>query len=143
MWRQEYTLGEGGRLMGKVALLLAALLMGAGLVMAAPVNRQAGTNKGKVFAGEIWDETCAKRGSHVSMAKQAGIPQGPNMARECTLECHKMGSPLVLYNPATKHIYRLDDQSRAAAFAGEKVKVTGTLDPRTNSIHVESIAAGN
>ena len=33
--------------------------------------------------------------------------------------------------------------SRCASFGREKVKVTGTLDTRTNTIHVSNIAAGS
>jgi hypothetical protein len=131
-------------MMNRVAIFLTAVLLAAGAAIAAPAaHKAAATAQSKVFTGEIWDQTCAKRGSHESMAKQAGIPQGPNMARECTLKCHEMGSPLVLYNPADKRIYKLEDQAKAKPFAGEKVKVTGTLDARTGTIHVESIAAAS
>lgn len=127
--------------MKKLAILLATLALAAGTALAAPAARKAAASKAQVFRGEIWDQTCAKRGSHVVMAKEAGIPRGTNMARECTLECHKMGSPLVLYNPSGRRIYKLDDQKRAEAFAGEKVQITGTLDTRTETIRIESIAA--
>ena len=64
-------------------------------------------------------------------------------ARECTLECVKMGAKFVLFNPATKTAYQLDDQAKPAQFAGEKVTVAGTLDPSTNTIHVESMKAAS
>ena len=35
--------------------------------------------------------------------------------------------------------YQLDDQKKAKDFAGQSVKVTGTLDPSTNMIKVSSI----
>jgi len=35
----------------------------------------------------------------------------------------------------------LDDQNAPNAYAGQKVTVTGTLDAKTNTIHVNSIAA--
>jgi hypothetical protein len=129
--------------MGKAAVLLTTFLLATGVAIAAPTAHKTAATQSKVFTGEIWDQTCAKRGTHASMAKQAGIPKGPNMARECTLKCHEMGSPLVLYNPADKHIYKLDDEAKAKPFAGEKVKITGTLDQRTGTIHVESIAAAS
>jgi hypothetical protein len=129
--------------MGKAAVLLTTLLLATGVAIAAPAAHKTAAAQSKVFTGEIWDQTCAKRGSHASMAKQAGIPKGPNMARECTLKCHEMGSPLVLFNPADKHIYKLDDEAKAKPFAGEKVKITGTLDERTGTIHIESIAAAS
>ena len=37
---------------------------------------------------------------------------------------------------------QLDDQTKPQAFAGQKVKVTGTLDQATKTIHVADIQAG-
>jgi hypothetical protein len=53
----------------------------------------------------------------------------------------KMGATYVLYNPATKTSYQLDDQKKPEQFAGEKVTVNGSLDAATNTIHVENITA--
>ncbi|HEV2387758.1 MAG TPA: DUF5818 domain-containing protein [Candidatus Acidoferrales bacterium] len=126
--------------MRRMAIVLGAFLLAAGIIaVAAPAPRQAA--KSRDFVGEIWDSACAKAGSHDSMAKQAGIAPGPDMAKKCTLECVSMGSSLVLYNPATKRTYKLDDQAKAKDLAGEKVKVTGAYDVKTHTIHVESIAA--
>ena len=39
-----------------------------------------------------------------------------------------------------KHnVYKLDNQELAEKSAGVKVKVTGTLDPKTNTIQVRTI----
>jgi Protein of unknown function (DUF5818) len=92
----------------------------------------------ETFMGEIMDSACAAMGSHEQMMKS----EGAKNAKDCTLECvKKMGSKFVLYNPATKTTYQLDDQTKPERFAGEKVDVTGTLDSATGTIHVESIAA--
>src|SRR5579884_2244763 len=53
----------------------------------------------------------------------------------------KMGAKYVLYDAASKTTYQLDDQTKPAQFAGEKVTVNGSLDSATNTIHVENIAA--
>jgi Protein of unknown function (DUF5818) len=37
--------------------------------------------------------------------------------------------------------YTLSDQQAPEKFAGKKVTVTGTLDPKTSTIQVESITA--
>jgi hypothetical protein len=88
------------------------------------------------FKGEIWDSNCAKLGSHEAMMKAH-----PNVktAKECTLGCVKMGAKFVLYNPATKMIYELDNQKAPRPFAGDKVRVIGTYDKATDTIHVVSI----
>jgi uncharacterized protein YdeI (BOF family) len=38
-------------------------------------------------------------------------------------------------------VYKLDDSSRAQAFEGKTVKVTGRLDANSKMIHVDSIQA--
>ena len=43
-------------------------------------------------------------------------------------------------DPNTKTTYKLDDQEKAKQFEGKNVKVTGTLDASTNTIHVSEIA---
>jgi hypothetical protein len=87
------------------------------------------------FTGEIMDSSCAQLGSHTKMMKSMDI----KTARECTLDCVKAGSKFVLFNPTMKMIYQLDDQKKPAAFAGEEVRVTGTYDKVTKTIHVLSI----
>ena len=111
--------------MKKLAICVAAVAMFVGGAIAA---QQA---KSKSFTGEIMDSNCAKAGAH-----------NPAMggAKECTLGCVKGGAKFVLYNPTTKAIYQLDDQKKPEEFAGEKVKVTGTYDAKTKTIHVADIA---
>jgi hypothetical protein len=40
-------------------------------------------------------------------------------------------------------VYELDDQTKPANFAGDKVKVMGTLDKATKTIHVSDIKAAS
>ena len=95
--------------------------------------------KDKAFTGEIMDSQCAKMGSHDMMMKKEGI----KTVKECTMGCVKMGGKYVLYNSATKTVYQLDDQTKPEQFAGEKVKVTGTMDKATKTIHVTDIQSGS
>ncbi len=80
---------------------------------------------------------CAGMGGHDQMLQSGKVKN----AKECTLECVKMGATYVLYNAATKTTYQLDDQKTPEQFAGDKVTVNGTLDAATNTIHVEKITA--
>lgn len=82
------------------------------------------SNAPQAFTGEIVDSMCAQEGSHEQMLS----PKGPRNARECTLDCVKMGAKFVLYNHATRTIYQLDDQKKPEGFAGERVKVIGRYD---------------
>ncbi|HKW35573.1 MAG TPA: DUF5818 domain-containing protein [Candidatus Acidoferrum sp.] len=102
--------------------------------------------KDKTFSGEIMDSQCAKNGSHAMMlAKEgmAGKENDPMAKTMCTKNCVKMGGKYVLYDPASKTAYELDDQSKPEQFAGQKVKVTGTLDKGTKTIHVTDIKAAS
>ena len=51
----------------------------------------------------------------------------------------KDGSAFVLVDPANKFSYLLDDAQKASQYEGKKVKVTGTVDVASNTLHVETI----
>lgn len=112
-----------------VAGVLTLLLMSVGYVSA----------KDASFSGEIMDSQCAKAGSHETMMKKHDI----KTEKACTNGCVKGGGKYVLFNPATKTIYQLDDQAKPVDFAGDKVTVTGTLDKATKTIHVAEIKAAS
>lgn len=82
------------------------------------------------------DSQCAKMGSHEKMMK---VHEDIKSAKDCTLGCVKMGGKFVFYNAPLKKVYRLDDQRKPVQFAGEKVRVTGTYDKDTDTIHVTNI----
>ncbi len=66
------------------------------------------------------------------------------MARPmCTKNCVKMGEKYVLFDAAKKTTYELDDQEKPVDFAGQKVKVKGSYDKATKTIHVTSIEAAS
>ena len=80
----------------------------------------------KVFTGAISDSAC---GLHHMMAGAS--------AKKCTLECVGMGGKFVLADQAAQKVYGLSDQTDARPYAGENVRVTGTL--HGGVIHVTSI----
>jgi hypothetical protein len=94
----------------------------------------------KFFIGEIGDTQCAMNvhsldKSHKEMLKVKSVGK---TAADCTLYCIKnRGGRFVLQNK-TK-VYRLDKPELAEPFAGQKVRVTGTLDPQTETIQVRSV----
>jgi uncharacterized protein YdeI (BOF family) len=51
----------------------------------------------------------------------------------------KQGDKYILADAANKLSYALDDVKQAGQYEGKKVKVTGTVDLATNSIHVLTI----
>jgi type 1 fimbria pilin len=88
--------------------------------------------------GSIMDSQCAYNvhsdaHSHDWMTKR-GI-QGATDEESCTQHCVKdMGGSYVLV--VKKDVYKLDDQVKAEQFAGKKVKINGSLDVETHTLHV-------
>ena len=87
------------------------------------------------LVGEIMDSRCAIDGSHNKMMTQNGAKD----VRDCTLECAKSGGSFVLYDPDTKTVYQLDDQQKPEKFAGQRVRISGTYDESSKTMHVQSI----
>lgn len=101
----------------------------AGLLLIAVLAAAAAPQR---FTGVITDSMCAN-GDHSRMK------MGANDA-ECTVACVEAhGAQFVLYDG--KETYTLSDQKTPEKFAGKKVTVTGTLDAKSKTIQVESIAA--
>jgi hypothetical protein len=91
--------------------------------------------KNTTFSGEISDRYCANAKSHESMMKTHDV----KTIEECIPACVKAGGKYVLVDSANGTVYALDDQQKPAAFARQKVKITGTLDKDTKTIHVAEI----
>ena len=85
----------------------------------------------QTFTGIITDDMCPL-GTHTPMR------MGPTDA-ECARACiTSHGAEYVLYDG--KSAYVLSDQKTPDAYAAQKVRVVGTLDAKTKTIRVESIA---
>lgn len=104
--------------MKKIGILAGVVVILAGLAFAAP--------KPQTFIGDISDSMCGA--THMMEGS----------AKDCTLKCVEGGSAFILVDAKGK-IYKLSDQTKPRAFAGEKVRVTGTLNG--DMINVTSIAA--
>jgi hypothetical protein len=93
---------------------------------------------GSTFDGEIMDNDCAEMGSHAMTMTSTALAT-PDLCTTYCLHFKKTPGKLVLYNTATKTIYQLDNQQEASFFKARKVKVTGTYDQATKTIHVTDI----
>ncbi len=91
----------------------------------------------KTFTGEIMDSQCSDMASHEDMMKG----EGAHNAKECSIACVKKGGTYALYASGEKRSYKLDNQKKAAAFAGQKVTVTGSYDSGSDTLKVSSIKA--
>jgi hypothetical protein len=112
--------------MTKAVYLGLVLFLGLSLGLGAPKPGK-GAKGPKTFVGEISDSMCG-----VKHMMEGG-------AKECTQKCVDGGSKYVLADAANDKVYQLSDQSKPKEFAGQKVKVTGTL--KGDTINVASIEA--
>jgi hypothetical protein len=86
----------------------------------------------QTFVGTITDDMCER-------ADHSRMQMGPTDA-ECTRACvAQHGAAFVLFDGT--NVYKLSDQKTPDKFAGQKVRVTGTVDAKTKTIRVESISA--
>jgi hypothetical protein len=86
----------------------------------------------QTFSGVITDDNCPK-------ADHSQMRMGPTDV-ECAMACiDAHGALYGLYDG--NNFYTLSDQRTPEKFVGEKVKVIGTLDPKTKTIQVDSITA--
>jgi hypothetical protein len=84
------------------------------------------------FTGVVTDSMC-ETGDH------SGMRMGATDA-ECTVACIQAhGATYVL--ASGKDVLRLSDQRAPEGFAGRRVRVVGSLDAKTKTIAVDSIAA--
>jgi hypothetical protein len=81
------------------------------------------------FTGVITDSMCGKDHAMMKVTPDS----------KCVAECVKGGSKYALYDG--KNVYVLSDQKTPGQFAGQKVKMTGTLFEKTKILQVESITA--
>ena len=85
----------------------------------------------QTFTGTITDSECGRAGHAV-------MRMGPTDA-ECTRMCVMAHAAAYVLDDG-KDVYALTDQQTPEQFAGRKVRVVGTLDAKTKTIHVDSIA---
>jgi hypothetical protein len=94
----------------------------------------------RIFHGEVSDSQCALNvhsltRSHQEMLKSKSMGGTSNT---CSVYCiEHLGGYLVL--SAGNDVYRLDRADLVHGFEGQKVRVTGVLDPKLNLIHVQKI----
>src|SRR4029077_10309431 len=98
----------------------------------------------KTFKGEIADTQCALNVHSLSQSHKEMIGMKPEIKTnaDCARFCVKeRGGRFVLQTP--DKVYKLDAQVLAEQWAGLKVKLVGTLDPKTDIITVRTIEPGS
>lgn len=119
-----------------------AVFLGTMLAAAALFVAQGRGADEKTFKGEIADTQCALNVHSLSQSHKEMMQMKPEIKTEadCARFCVKeRGGRFVLQ--AKDKVYKLDTQVLAEQWAGHRVRVVGTLDPKTNMITVEKIEA--
>jgi hypothetical protein len=110
----------------KIGLILVLGLLALAVLTIAPLSHS--------FTGIITDSMCPQ-GDH------SVLRRGPTDV-ECMRACiHMYGASYVLYDGKTT--YLLSDQTTPETLVARRVRVTGTLDARTQTIRVDSIIDKN
>ena len=77
----------------------------------------------------------------LTQGRQQGAPQADTRQKQkFEGKILRASDRLILEDKADKVIYQLDDQQLAQLFEGKEVKVTGSLDPESNTISISDIA---
>ena len=117
-----------------------SILGAAALIGAMAVSPWARGGDEKTFRGEIADTQCALNVHSLNQSHKEMIDMKPEVktSADCARYCVKeRGGRFVLQTP--EKVYKLDTQVLAEQWAGLKVKIVGTLDPKTDTISVRSI----
>jgi hypothetical protein len=113
---------------------------GAAAMFALVILTYASDEPVKTFEGEISDSQCAMNvhsltRSHREMLKSKSHGNTP---AECAIYCvDYLGGRYVLVS--SKKVYYLDNADAVKKFAAQKVKISGVLDEKAESIHVISV----
>jgi hypothetical protein len=94
----------------------------------------------EVFKGLIADSQCAMNVHSLSQSHKEML-QGKDVGKtdaDCVWYCVKeRGGRFVLQ--IKSKVYKLDKQDFGRDYAGHRVQITGTLDTKTNIIHVRQV----
>ena len=77
------------------------------------------------WTGYITDTHCGKNGA------------SKDHTAKCVEKCMKGGSKAQIFNEADGKLLDLDSFAKVKTLMGAKITLTGTLDPKTNTITVE------
>jgi uncharacterized protein YdeI (BOF family) len=90
-------------------------------------------------AGALLVFTVAPRLAFTYSARSSMQQESPQKAKVFSGTIVKNGDNYILSDAASKISYLLDDAKTASQFEGKRVKVTGTVDVASNTIHVATI----
>lgn len=101
------------------------------LTIVSMIGVAAAADAPKTYTGTITDSMCVMNHKMMSITPDA----------KCARECVKNSKEVKYVLHDGKNTYKLSDQKTPEQFAAQKVKVTGTLFPKTGVIKVDKIEA--
>jgi hypothetical protein len=118
----------------KMQLPVLLLLTFAGTAWTMPPRDAQGA---QTFTGEITDTICARYKGHAHMMEE--LKTMGNDKKTCIKKCiEQLGAHYVFYDDGKQTTYEITDQDKIAAFAGHKVRVSGTLQ-KNKKIEVSDV----
>ena len=95
----------------------------------------------KTFSGEIADSQCALNVHSLNRSHKEMMGMKPELKTDadCARYCVKERGGKFVLQTKSGEVYKLDAQTLAEEWVGMKVKIIGTLDPKTGMITVEKI----
>lgn len=119
--------------MKRAFLILAAAMLVVSTAIAEQKSSKVKSGK-QTIIGYIGDSQCGLK-----------HPMEMGDDKTCTLKCVESGGKFILADRDNGIVYNLDKagQEKARQFAGQKVKVTGTVNAKTKTIKVASIEAAS
>ncbi|MEW6211826.1 MAG: hypothetical protein AB1631_25945 [Acidobacteriota bacterium] len=139
--------------MKRVSLMFALVMLVSALAVAAPQNPCNPCAKKKAQNPCNPCNPCAGKTAKVKGGKQTlvgyigdsqcGLEHPMNMgdAKACTLKCVEGGGKFVLADRENKVVYAIDaaSQEKVREYAGQQVKVSGTVNAKTKTIKITKI----
>jgi hypothetical protein len=75
-----------------------------------------------------------------SQPQQQSKANSPQSAKMFQGKIARADEQLVFWDPSSQTAYQVDDQSKVAPYEGKNVKIVGTVDTKTNTLHVVDVA---
>jgi len=122
--------------MRKIHRFIVRLIFFVSLLLVGPAAR----GGEEVFKGVIADSQCAMNVHSLSQSHKEML-QGKDVGKtdaDCVWYCVKVRGGRFVLQIKTK-VYKLDRQDFGREYAAHKVQITGTLDPKTSTIHVRQV----
>ena len=92
------------------------------------------------YTGEVLDSQCALHVHSVEGTHQGVMNKMGGTKESCTNACVKdMGGKYVFLEDRNNVVFRLEQQGKAAPFAGKKVKITGIAAKDGKTLNVANI----